>query len=83
MFPSLPSPPLPSPPTQMTSVFRELSLKSEAMEKEQEDLLVLLADNDARVKRYKALLRDNNLEPPESEEEEDEEEEEEEGSKDD
>ena len=48
------------------------------MEKEQEDLLVLLADNDARVKRYKALLRDNNLEPPESEEEEDEEDEEEE-----
>ena len=62
----------------MTSVFNELSLKAETMEKEQEDLLVLLADNDARVKRYKALLRDNNLEPPESEEEEDEEEEEEE-----
>ena len=67
----------------MTSVFNELSLKAETMEKEQEDLLVLLADNDARVKRYKALLRDNNLEPPESEEEDEEEEEEEEEGEDD
>ena len=60
----------------MKGIFNELSLKAETMEKEQEDLLVLLADNDARVSRYKALLRDSNIEPPESEEEEEGEEEE-------
>ena len=51
--------------------YEETKKKNEMAEKEQEDLLVLLADNDARMKKYRTLLTDNNVELPESEGEDD------------
>ena len=50
----------------------ELKEKNETIEKEQEDLLVLLADNDVRIKKFKSILTTNNIPIPESEEESDE-----------
>lgn len=52
---------------------QELKVKNETLEKEQEDLLVLLADNDSRIKKCRELLKSNNIDFPESEEEEEEE----------
>ena len=48
----------------------QLRSRNETVEKEMEDLLVLLADNDTQLKQYKTLLTDNNIQIPESEEEE-------------
>jgi hypothetical protein len=53
----------------VTKLYQELQSKSEVIEKEQEDLLVLLADNDNKVKKYKNLLLQHNLEVPTSDEE--------------
>ena len=57
--------------------YGELKEKSETIEKEQEDLLVLLADNDVRIKKFKSILTENNIPIPESEEESDEDDDEE------
>ena len=51
--------------------FDALQVKNQTLEKEQEDLLVLLADHDTKIKRYKSLLIEKNIQPPDSEEEED------------
>ena len=53
----------------MTKLYQDLQSKSEVIEKEQEDLLVLLADNDNKVKKYKNLLLQHNLEVPTTDEE--------------
>ena len=52
-------------------MYDEQKQKNETLEKESEDLLVLLADNDGQIKKYKGLLTENNIELPESEEDED------------
>lgn len=51
--------------------YEELQEKNETIEKEQEDLLVLLADNDVRMKKFKNVLTTHNIPIPESEEESD------------
>ena len=55
----------------LQSLYDEQKQKNETLEKESEDLLVLLADNDGQIKKYKGLLTENNIELPESEEDED------------
>ena len=50
---------------------QDLENKLEVVEKEQEDLLVLLADNDAKVNKYKELLLEHNLNIPSSDEDDD------------
>lgn len=47
----------------------ELKSKNTVINKEQEDLLVLLADNDSKIKKYKSLLLANNVQFEESDEE--------------
>ena len=49
----------------------DLQEKNTMAEKEQEDLLVLLADHDSKVNRYRSLLVENGIELPEDEESED------------
>ena len=56
----------------LQSLYDEQKQKNETLEKESEDLLVLLADNDSKIKKYKGLLVENNIALPESEDEEDE-----------
>ena len=63
---------------QLQTAYQELQEKYDTAEKEQEDLLVLLADNDTKIKKYKAILAENKIPLPESDEDDDEEEEEEE-----
>ena len=60
---------------------KEVQEKNEIMNREQEDLLVLLANNDAKTKLYRSLLIEHNIELPEENDDsdEDDEEEEEEG----
>ena len=61
---------------QIQLINQELTDKNSVMTKEQEDLLVLLADNDSKIKKYKNLLFSHNIQLDESEEEDSEEEEE-------
>ena len=66
--------------TKLTVSLREMHEKNEVVEKEQEDLLVLLANNDAKTKKYRSLLIEHNIElPEENEDSDDYEEEEDEG----
>lgn len=70
---------------QLEVSLKETAEKKDLVEKEQDDLLVLLSENDTKIKKYRALLIEKGIEIPEEEEEEeseeesDEEEEEEEG----
>jgi hypothetical protein len=50
----------------LQKAYDELKENHEVTEKEQEDLLVLLADNESRVKKYKELLNCNNIPVPDS-----------------
>ena len=52
--------------------FEALQVKNQTLEKEQEDLLVLLADHDSKIRKYKSLLTEKNIQLPESEEDSDE-----------
>lgn len=63
----------------LKTTYQEAMAKNETIEKEMNDLLVLLADHDVRDKRFKALLRENNIALPDEEEEEEEESGDEEG----
>lgn len=45
---------------------QEVREKNEIMEKEQDDLLVLLANHDTKTKKYRSLLVEHNIELPES-----------------
>ena len=72
--------------TKLTITLKEVQDKNEIMEKEQEDLLVLLANNETKIKKYRGLLVEHNIELPEEnddsddyEDDDEEEEEEEEG----
>lgn len=66
--------------SQLETSLREVTEKKQLMENEQEDLLVLLAENDTKIKQYRALLMEKGVEIPEEEDgEEEEESEEEEG----
>lgn len=60
---------------QLQLAFGKLQETNKTIEKEQEDLLVLLADHDARNTKYRSLLVGNNIDIPGEEEEEDESEE--------
>ena len=51
----------------------EITSKKEVIESEQDDLLVLLAENDTKMKKYRGLLLEKGVELPEEEEEEEEE----------
>lgn len=64
--------------SQLEASLVEVTNKKEVMEAEQEDLLVLLAENDTKIKKYCALLIEKGVEIPEEEEGEEESEEEEE-----
>ncbi len=57
---------------QLQLAYGKLQETNATIEKEQEDLLVLLADNDTRNKKYRTLLVENNIDIPEEEEEGDE-----------
>ena len=62
--------------TQLKGAYQEVQSRNATMEKELEDLLVLLADHDARSAKFKNLLVENKIPlPPEEEEEEEEDEE--------
>lgn len=63
---------------QLEASLKEVTEKKRLMETEQEDLLVLLAENDTKIKQYRALLLEKGIEIPEEEGEEEEESEEEE-----
>lgn len=67
--------------SKLTITLQEVQEKNEIMEKEQEDLLVLLANHDTKTKKYRSLLVEHNIELPEENEESDdyEDDEEEEG----
>ena len=67
--------------SKLTITMQEVQEKNEIMEKEQEDLLVLLANHDTKTKKYRSLLVEHNIELPEENEESDdyEDDEEEEG----
>ena len=70
--------------SRLSVTLKEVQEKNEIVEKEQEDLLVLLANNDTKTKKYRSLLVEHNIELPEENEEsddyeDDEDEEEEEG----
>lgn len=56
----------------LKSMYIEEKEKGEAMEKEMEDLLVLLADNDSKIKKYKGLLIENKITFPDSDDDDDE-----------
>ena len=53
---------------QLEIAYRELQKSHEATEKEQDDLLVLLANHDQKEKKYRSLLLEHNVEIPEDEE---------------
>ena len=60
---------------QLKAAYQEVQSKNATMEKEMEDLLVLLAEHDTRSTKLKNLLMENNIPlPPEVQEEEEEEE---------
>ncbi len=63
--------------SKLNITLRDFQEKSELMEKEQDDLLVLLANHDTKTKKYRSLLVEHNIELPEESEESEEEEEEE------
>ena len=63
---------------QVEIAYQELQKKNEMAEKEQEDLLVLLANHDQKEKKYKSLLLEHNIDLPDEEESDFEEESEEE-----
>ena len=70
---------------QLEESLKETTEKLGLVEKEQDDLLVLLSENDTKIKKYRALLIEKGVDIPEDEEEEEEEsdeseEEEEEGA---
>ena len=46
---------------QLQVAYHELQEKNQTIEKELEDLLVLLADHDAKNKKYRSLLLENNI----------------------
>jgi hypothetical protein len=56
---------------QLKTSYQEAKTNNEKMEKETNDLLILLAEHDARNKKYKSLLVENNIPIPEEDEEED------------
>ena len=60
---------------QLQLSYEELQKTKQIQETEQEDLLVLLAEKDQKVNKFKALLQENKLEFSESESEEEEEDE--------
>lgn len=76
-------------PTQLTELQQQvkqlqmkcgdLEEKNQFSEKEQEDLLILLANNDVKIKKYRSLLIDNHIEVPEDEESDEEDDESEDG----
>ena len=73
--------------TQLQRAYQQMQERNQTVEKEQEDLLVLLAEHDAKHKKYRSLLREHDVEVSEEEEsltdsEEDEEEGEGEGEED-
>lgn len=55
--------------TQLKTTYQEARVKNETMEKELDDLLVLLAEHDSRNQKFKSLLLENNIPLPEEEEE--------------
>ncbi len=57
---------------QLNRAYIKLQETNQTIEKEQEDLLVFLADHDAKNKKYHKLLVDNNIDIPDEEEEEEE-----------
>ena len=63
---------------QLKTSYQESKTHNERMEKETNDLLILLAEHDTRDKKYKTLLMENNIPIPEEDDEEEEEEEDEE-----
>ena len=62
--------------SKLNITLRDAQEKNELMEKEQDDLLVLLANHDTKTKKYRSLLVEHNIELPEDSEESEEEEEE-------
>ena len=61
---------------QLKASYQEALQKNGTIEKEMNDLLVLLAEHDARDKKLKTVLQENNIPLPDDEEDEEEEEEE-------
>lgn len=61
--------------SKLNITLRDAQEKNELMEKEQDDLLVLLANHDTKTKKYRSLLVEHNIELPEDSEESEEEEE--------
>ena len=55
---------------QLQASYEELQKTKQLQEAEQEDLLVLLAEKDQKVNKFKALLQENKIEFSESESEE-------------
>lgn len=60
---------------QLMTTYQEVRGRNETVEKEMDDLLVLLADHDSRNQRFKKLLLENNIALPDEDKEEEEEEE--------
>ena len=60
--------------SKLNVTLRDYREKNELMEKEQDDLLVLLANHDTKTKKYRSLLVEHNIELPEESEESDDEE---------
>ena len=56
---------------QLEASLAEVTEKKQAIESEQEDLLVLLAENDTKIKKYRGILIDKGIEVPEEEEDDD------------
>ena len=65
--------------SKLNITLRDVQEKNELMEKEQDDLLVLLANHDTKTKKYRSLLVEHNIELPEESEESEEDDEESEG----
>ena len=57
---------------QLQIAHEELQQNNITLEKEQEDLLVLLADNDSKIKKYKTMLEENKISLPESDDDDEE-----------
>ena len=60
---------------QVKKAYEEVKKTQKTQQEQQDDLLVLLAEKDQLIKKYKALLQENKIEfsEPESEEDDDEE----------
>ena len=59
---------------QAKKTYEELKKTQQTQQDQQDDLLVLLAEKDARIKKFKTLLQENKIEFSESESEGEEEE---------